>query len=545
DSLGAWSYVADSAHNEFVDGTTYTDTFSVFSADGTATSVTINIEGSNDAAVLSADIANLDETNDAADISTSGQLTISDVDSPATFQAQTDTAGSYGKFSIDSLGAWSYVADSAHNEFVDGQTYTDTFSVLSADGTETSVTINIEGTNDAAIISGVSTGSVQEDTNTVGGQLTTGGLLTISDADAGQSSFQAQPTVAGTYGTFTLATTGNWTYSVSNSLAVIQALNNGQSLVDSFTAAALDGSSSQLVQVTINGLTDTTPLTGTNSNNTFSFSAAASGIYTITDPGGNNDAIQITETNTELTSLNFAKVGNDLLIEFNDQQVTVLGQYAAGGANTIESITFSSGQTFHNFTLSGTYVLVTTQTPGNANTNWVLAGTSGDDSLQGGNNTNQHDLVFGNDLDDALTGRLGGDLLVGGAGNDSLNSGAGNDTLIGGTGNDTLTGSTGADTFVFGETGAPNLDTVLDYSFAEGDKLDLSALLDSNFSGGSQVSDFVQLVQAGSNITVQVDADGTANGAAFTDIALLSNIGTAGLDQVRAWFGDTDHTLVV
>ena len=100
--------------------------------------------------MLSADAANLTETNAAADISTSGTLTISDVDSPATFVAQAGTAGSYGTFAIDTAGAWTYTASSAHNEFVAGTTYTDTFSVASADGTPTSVTINILGTNDAA-----------------------------------------------------------------------------------------------------------------------------------------------------------------------------------------------------------------------------------------------------------------------------------------------------------------------------------------------------------------------------------------------------------
>ncbi|MNT99443.1 hypothetical protein D3C72_2422910 [compost metagenome] len=81
----------------------------------------------------------------------------------------------------------------------------------------------------------------------------------------------------------------------------------------------------------------------------------------------------------------------------------------------------------------------------------------------------------------------------------------------------------------------------------EGDKLDLSALLDANFDfgSGSQVSDFVQLVQAGSSITVQVDTDGTVNGANFTDVAVLTNYGTTGADLVRAWFGDVDHTLTV
>ena len=133
----------DAAHNEFVAGTTYTDTFTVAAADGTLTSVTVNILGTNDAAVLSADVRDLTETNTAAAISTGGTLTNDDVDSAETFVAQTGTAGAFGTFSIDTAGAWTYTADTAHDEFVAGTTYTDTFSVAAADGTLTSVTVNI------------------------------------------------------------------------------------------------------------------------------------------------------------------------------------------------------------------------------------------------------------------------------------------------------------------------------------------------------------------------------------------------------------------
>ena len=67
--------------------------------------------------------------------------------------AQAGTAGSYGTFAIDTDGAWTYTASSAHNEFAAGATYTDTFTVASADGTISSVTVNILGTNDAAVLS--------------------------------------------------------------------------------------------------------------------------------------------------------------------------------------------------------------------------------------------------------------------------------------------------------------------------------------------------------------------------------------------------------
>ncbi|AMS18391.1 type I secretion protein [Pseudomonas chlororaphis] len=166
---GAWTYTADSAHNEFAAGTTYTDTFAVSSADGTLTSVTVHILGTNDAALLSTGIANLTETNAAVDISTAGTLSISDVDSAATFVAQTNTAGNYGKFSIGTGGAWTYTADSAHNEFAAGTTYTDTFAVSSADGTLTSVTVHIAGSNDLPTITsngGGTTASISVAENT-------------------------------------------------------------------------------------------------------------------------------------------------------------------------------------------------------------------------------------------------------------------------------------------------------------------------------------------------------------------------------------------
>src|SRR5439155_10041463 len=153
----------------------------VASAHSTLPSDCITVVCTTDAAVLSADVRNLTETNLAADISSSGTLTISDVDSPATFVAQAGTLGTYGTFAINAAGAWTYTASSAHNEFVGGTTYTDTFAVASADGTLTSVTINILGTNDAAVLSSA-TANLTE-TN-LAADISTAGTLTISDVDS-------------------------------------------------------------------------------------------------------------------------------------------------------------------------------------------------------------------------------------------------------------------------------------------------------------------------------------------------------------------------
>ncbi|MFW2561428.1 VCBS domain-containing protein, partial [Legionella sp. S2E2] len=76
------------------------------------------------------------------------------------------------------------------------------------------------------------TAVVTEDVNVANNNLSSGGTLTIADVDAGQSSFIAQPSVAGTYGTFTLAADGVWTYTANNAQTAIQQLGAGQTLTD-------------------------------------------------------------------------------------------------------------------------------------------------------------------------------------------------------------------------------------------------------------------------------------------------------------------------
>ena len=109
----------------------------------------MTINGTNDAAVLSSADVQLTETN--APATANGTLTISDVDNPATFVAQSNVAGTYGSFSIGTDGKWTYTASSAYNELNVGDKLTETFEVSAADGTKTSVTVTINGTNDAPV----------------------------------------------------------------------------------------------------------------------------------------------------------------------------------------------------------------------------------------------------------------------------------------------------------------------------------------------------------------------------------------------------------
>jgi Ca2+-binding RTX toxin-like protein len=111
----------------------------------------------------------------------------------------------------------------------------------------------------------------------------------------------------------------------------------------------------------------------------------------------------------------------------------------------------------------------------------LLQGLSGADTLQGGTDA------------DTLYGGLDDDLLLGEDGADRLNGEAGGDTLIGGLGADRLNGGAGADRFVYAsvaESTATGRDLIADFSRADGDLIDLSAI-DAVEGGGDDAFSFV------------------------------------------------------
>src|SRR5207253_604579 len=185
------------------------------------------------APVLSAATKNLTETNLAADISTAGTLTISDVDSPATFVAQAATAGTYGTFAIDSAGAWTYTASSAHNEFAAGSTYSDTFSVASADETGRADAITTLTWPDPTALS-AATKNLPE--TYLAADVAPAGPLSFP-ARRSSDLFVAQAATAGTYGTFAIDSAGAWTYTASSAHNEFAA---GSTYSDTFSVASAD-----------------------------------------------------------------------------------------------------------------------------------------------------------------------------------------------------------------------------------------------------------------------------------------------------------------
>ena len=143
-------------------------------------------------------------TEDAQETGASGTLTVNDPDANQdAFNAQTGERGTYGTFTLDEDGAWTYTLD---NDDTDtgalraGEKEEDTFEVTSVDGTESRVVVTVTGADDAAVIGGDLAGAVTEDAQETGAS----GTLTVNDPDANQDAFNAQTGERGTYGTFTL-----------------------------------------------------------------------------------------------------------------------------------------------------------------------------------------------------------------------------------------------------------------------------------------------------------------------------------------------------
>lgn len=121
---------------------------------------------------------------------------------------------------------------------------------------------------------------------------------------------------------------------------------------------------------------------------------------------------------------------------------------------------------------------------------------AGDDYIDGGDGD---DVLWAGIGNDEVHGGNDNDQLYGYLGDDKLYGDAGNDLLYGGPGQDIMTGGTGADTFKIGTGHFNNIpdstladpDYIKDFSHAQGDKIDVSAIDANELWGGNQSFDFI------------------------------------------------------
>ncbi|QNI49553.1 S-layer family protein [Synechococcus sp. A15-60] len=321
-SDGTYSYTAqETASYKLLEGETATETFTYTITDNQTTDegfdtgeITITISGVNDAPNAIDDSVDVDEDSSKQFADFLGILkNDTDIDgdqlfvkgviagaSTSNFQARrlessslsTELQGTYGVLIVNSNGSFRYTASladalDAGDKEMDRFTYTLTDLTNDDSGV---IAIEVTGINDTPLLSSITTGTISDQTNSSSLQTSNiSGQLSATDADASAVltygiSGASGSTASGTYGTLALnSTTGAYQYSPNSS--VIEALNAGESVSDSFEIYVSDGSQStaKTFQINITGANDAST-TGSNTSNkstesqTYGLTIVASGI---------------------------------------------------------------------------------------------------------------------------------------------------------------------------------------------------------------------------------------------------------------------------
>ncbi|MEW4323156.1 VCBS domain-containing protein [Chromobacterium vaccinii] len=222
--------------------------------DGTTSTVTVTVVGTNDIPVIDTGAGAVKEDTT---LTAQGTLHITDPDAgQAFFQTQTNTAGTYGTFSIDANGNWHYNLN--NNDLIvqalnKGESHIETFVVKSIDGTTSTVSVTVVGTNDPAKLTGNFDGDIEG--NAATGHRLIQGTCTVSDVDAGQAAFRSDITANETYGTFQFtAATGKWVFTLNDS-----AYNLTENMTYQYNITSIEGTS-RLLTIIVFGTTPLAPV---------------------------------------------------------------------------------------------------------------------------------------------------------------------------------------------------------------------------------------------------------------------------------------------
>jgi VCBS repeat-containing protein len=191
--------------------------------------------------------------------------------------------GSYGTLYLNSAsGAYTYVPNNDAINALKVST-TDNFTITASDGLASAsqtFTVDIDGVNDASVVSGVAIGSVVEAAAGAHGVPSASGMLTDTDVDDPANTFTAvsSPHVSDhSYGSFTITTDGHWTYTLDDSNPAVQALTASDTLTDTFTVTTIGGTP-EVVTVTIQGSNDPAVVSG----DTHGYVVEAGGVHNAT-----------------------------------------------------------------------------------------------------------------------------------------------------------------------------------------------------------------------------------------------------------------------
>ena len=445
------------------------DTFTLTSVDGTTVDVTISIEGINDPATFPS-TAPVQISEDATAPLT-GQINVEDRDAGESEIVASQQIGSFGVFEINAAGQWSYTVDNAAaNRTPAGQESNDVFIITSLDGTEQDFLVQVVGVNDAAVITGDTTGTIDEDA-----LQSVSGVLAVADPDFNQSRLAPQEAVElGDFGTFQYNGLGRWFYTVDNE--AVANLNATESVTDSFEVSSFDGSATVLVTITVEGRND-------YSDDAVTTEAGTPVTFNVFD----NDQV----AGDVVVTSNLAAQGGDISIGANGEVTYTPSEDANLSGTDSFQLTFEDEN--GNIGRSNVSVTVNEAAPVE---DIVVSGTTQDDFLEG------------NDLNNVLIGDRGSDILVGSRGNDVFITDAVNGNFNGNdrdiirlgnvdgndSGNDVVT-----DFDVNGTNGGENNFDALEFTF---DGIDFS------ISTRNDIRRFVRFIETDGDVRTDAILDG-------------------------------------
>lgn len=276
---GVWEYTLDNSRDKTQAlgvGDKVTETFTIQVDDGNGgiaqQEVVITINGTNDEPVISGTSTGrvVEDLIDSAD----GQLTAIDADEgdSVSWSVTAPNLGAYGTLTIDSTGKWTYSIDnnlSSTQSLSFGETQTETFEVVADDGnggqvTHT-ITIDVTGTNDKPEITDTSviSGAVEHR-----GTESTTGDLTFEDVDTLDThTWTVQPNSNSELGSFSVDTSGKWTFDLNSISTAVIGLGIGETLDIVYRVEVTDNHGAtdfQDVTITITGSNDGPVISGSD-----------------------------------------------------------------------------------------------------------------------------------------------------------------------------------------------------------------------------------------------------------------------------------------
>ncbi|URW74652.1 VCBS domain-containing protein [Sphingomonas donggukensis] len=284
---GTWVYTVNNALpaiQALGAGDQLADGFMATTLDGSASiRVKVTITGTNDAVTLTGGtLATIDDTGatdsfaavtgqidttSAATVGAGmvGNLSDADVGDVYTYSLTGTPDTTYGTLTLNPDGSYSFAPNAAAINALTAPTsvsYTVAVTDNAGSTSTATFTVQINGVNDTATLTGSFGATVVEDNPNSFGFLKALGTIVTSDVDAGQAHTAVQTGVQGTYGTFSINADGAWRYLAPNDQPSIQALGAGEVAYDSFTVTSQDGSASQVVTIRIEGTNDRPMLQG-------------------------------------------------------------------------------------------------------------------------------------------------------------------------------------------------------------------------------------------------------------------------------------------